>query len=305
MSDPRPLAAVTGGTGFLGRAVVARLRAGGWRVRLLTRRPGGEDADAVAGSLEDEAALTALVAGSDLVVHCAGLTKARTGADFHKVNAVGAVRLGSAIRRAAPRARIVAVSSLAAREPALSPYAASKAAGEQALLEQAGAGDWMVLRPCALYGPGDAATLPVFRAAQMPLVPIPPQPAARLALLHVDDAAAAVLAAAAAPQRGAVWEVGDGCLGWDGIARAAARALGRDAAVLPVPRWLLAGLMGLARRLGAVSPFASPGKLAELLHADWTCAPDRLPPPALWRPTIGLPDGFAATVAWYRAHKWL
>lgn len=305
MNEWRPLAAVTGGTGFLGRAVVARLRAAGWRVRALARRPGGQDADAVAGSLEDEAALATLVTGAALVVHCAGLTKARDRAEFHKVNVVGAVRLGSAIRRAAPQARIVAVSSLAAREPALSPYAASKAAGERALLEQAGAADWMVLRPCALYGPGDTATLPVFRAAAMPVVPIPPQPAARLALLHVDDAAAAVLAAAAAPQRGAVWEVGDGCLDWAAIARAAARALGRDAAVLPVPRWVLAGLMGLARRLGPASPFASPGKLAEMLHPDWTCAPDRLPPLALWRPTIGLNDGFAATVAWYRAHKWL
>ena len=263
---------------------------------------GGE---AVAGSLEDEAALAALVAGADVVVHCAGLTKARRAADFHAVNVDGAGRLGRAIRNAAPGARVVAVSSLAARAPALSPYAASKAAGEQALLERSGAAQWMVLRPCALYGPGDPATLPVFRAAQLPLVPIPRQPAARLALLHVDDAAAAVAAAVAAPVGGQVWEVGDGNLGWEAILRAAARALGRDVALLPVPHWVLAGVTGLMRRLGAVSPLSSPGKLAELLHADWTCAPHRLPPADLWGPTIGLGEGFAATVAWYRVHKWL
>lgn len=299
------MAAITGGTGFLGGAIVARLRAAGWRVRVLARRPATDGADLVAGSLEDEAALTALVAGASLVVHCAGLTKARRAAEFHAVNVEGAVRLGCAIRRAAPKARVVAVSSLAAREPALSAYAASKAAGEQALLGQAGAGDWMVVRPCALYGPGDVATLPIFRAAQMPLVPIPRQPAARLALLHVDDAAAAVLAAATAPVSRQVWEVGEGDRSWDDIARAAARAQGREAAVFPVPRWAMAGIMGLARRMGGVTPFSSPGKLAELLHADWTCAPERLPPLALWAPTIGLNDGFAATVSWYRCHQWL
>ncbi|MCR6632815.1 MAG: NAD(P)-dependent oxidoreductase [Magnetospirillum sp.] len=282
-----------------------RLRAAGWRVRVLVRHSAGNGADAVAGSLEDDAALDALVAGAHVVVHCAGLTKARTAAEFQAVNVAGAARLGRAIRRAAPGARIVAVSSLAAREPGLSPYAVSKAAGEEALLEHADAGGWVVLRPCALYGPGDVATLPVFRAARMPLVPIPRQPAARLALLHVDDAAAAVLAAAGSTVGGQVWEVGDGCLGWEAIVHAAARALGREVATLPVPRWALAGLMGLARRLGVVSPFSSPGKLAELLHADWTCAPQRLPPGDLWRPTIGLSEGFAATVSWYRLHKWL
>lgn len=305
MSDRRPVAALTGGTGFLGRRVLAGLRAAGWRVRLLVRHPPGGAADVVAGSLEDEAALSALVAGADVVVHCAGLTKARTAAQFHAVNVEGALRLGSVIRRVAPGARVVAVSSLAAREPDLSPYAASKAAGEQALLGQSGAAEWMVLRPCALYGPGDPATLPVFRAAQLPLVPIPRQPAARLALLHVDDAAAAVLAAATAPVACQVWEVGEGCLDWATILRAAARALGHEASLLPVPRWVLAGATGLMRRLGAASPLSSPGKLAELLHADWTCAPQRLPPLDLWGPTISLNEGFAATVSWYRAHKWL
>lgn len=50
---------------------------------------------------------------------------------------------------------------------------------------------------------------------------------------------------------------------------------------------------------------ASPGKMAELLHGDWTCEPDRLPPPGLWRPAVALEDGFAQTAAWYRAHGWL
>ncbi|MBC7953855.1 MAG: NAD-dependent epimerase/dehydratase family protein, partial [Rhodospirillaceae bacterium] len=297
---------VTGGTGFLGRAVVARLRASGWRVRVLARRPADGAMDQVPGSLEDEDALTGLVAGVRLVVHVAGLTRARFAREFHAVNVEGAKRLGRAIRRAAPDARIVAVSSLAAREPLLSPYAASKAAGEGALLDNAASANWMVLRPSALYGPGDSATLPVFRAAKLPLVPIPRQPAARMALLHVADAAGAVIAAAQAGVTGQVWEVGDGCFAWEAIARAAGKALGREVALVPVPEPVLAAMLGLARLLaGGGSPLASPGKLAELLHGDWTCSSELLPPTHLWGPTIGLSDGFAATVSWYRLHGWL
>lgn len=300
------IAALTGATGFLGRAVAARLQAEGWHLRRLVRRPPEGTADAVIGSLEDEDALARLVDGATLVVHAAGLIQAADSAAFHRVNVDGAKRLGRAIRRHAPAARVVAVSSLAAREPHLSPYAASKAAGEAALLDQWGGGDWVVLRPCALYGPGDRATLPVFRAAQLPVLPIPGNPAARMALLHVDDAAAALAAAARALHRQVTWEIGAGAHGWAAIGRAAAAALGRNPALLAVPRPVLAAGVGLMRLLASGrSPLASPGKLAELMHDDWTCRPTHLPPEGVWVATIGLEDGFSATAAWYRQNGWL
>lgn len=300
------IAALTGGTGFLGRTVADRLRRDGWQVRQLVRCPHNGAKDRVVGSLEDEESLARLVDGAALVVHVAGLVQARDARQFHAVNVDGAKRLGRAIRRQAPRARLVAVSSLAAREPNLSPYAASKAAGETALLEDSGSEDWVVLRPCALYGPGDRATLPVFRAALLPVLPLPSRPDARLALLHVDDAAAAIVAAARAPHRGQIWDVGAGAFGWAAIGRAAAAALGRNPALLPVPRPVLAAGVALLRLLApGTSPLASPGKLAELLHHDWTCRFDHLPPEEVWIPTIGLEDGFSATAAWYRLHGWL
>lgn len=298
------LVAITGASGFLGRVVVARLQAEGWRIRQLARRPGASDH--VLGSLEDEAALASLVEGADVVLHVAGLIQARTAREFHAVNVDGARRLGRAIRRHAPAARLVAVSSLAAREPTLSPYAASKAAGEAALLDHAESDDWLVLRPSALYGPGDQATLPVFRAALLPVLVVPACPGARLSLLHVDDCAAAIVAACRVPIRHAVWEVGEGAFDWPAIGRAAARALGRDPGLVAVPRPLLAIGVGLLRLLApGRSPLASPGKLAEMMHPDWTCRSDHLPPEGVWSPTIGLEAGFDATAAWYRTHGWL
>ncbi|MBI5165592.1 MAG: NAD(P)-dependent oxidoreductase [Magnetospirillum sp.] len=306
-----PLAAITGATGLLGRVVVRRLLADGWRVRMLVRGklpltlP--EGAEAVPGSLEDYGSLRRFAAGAAAVVHAAEMVKARRAADFHAVNVEGSHRLGLAVHEAAPLARVVVVSSLAARVPWLSPYALSKADGEDALVKASSGHSWLVLRPSALYGPGDRATLPLFRAAAGPWLPVPRRADARLALLHVEDAAAAVVLACSTRSRGVVWELGEGGYSWVAIAEALARAVRSQARVVTVPPSALTVVAALLRPLtsGLSSPLLAPGKLAEVLHDDWTCRPERMPPPSLWRPRWDLEKGLAATAAWYRANRWL
>ena len=159
--------AVTGGTGFIGREVIRRLLENGWLVRALTRRcdPGLEQmgVTTISGALEDEASLARLVEGATAVVHCAGAVTAPNAATFHLVNAVGAARVMAAAATLT-RPRFLLLSSLAAREPALSAYASSKRLGEDQVRRAAGERiELCILRPPAVYGPGDRATLPVFR----------------------------------------------------------------------------------------------------------------------------------------------
>jgi nucleoside-diphosphate-sugar epimerase len=296
----RPLAAVTGGTGFLGRRLVARLLADGWRVRALVRRPGAPPAGAEAapGSLEDERSLDALVAGADAVVHLAGLVRAPDAAAFAACNRDGAARVGAAAARAAPGARLVVVSSMAARSPHLSPYAASKRAGEAAALEaHRGAGPAVVVRPCAVYGPGDPATAGLLRLARTGVVPGLRPPAPRIALVHADDAAAALSALCRGGADGRTVEVTDARAdgyGWAEIAAAAEAAVGRRVRVVPLPdaafRIAARFAEGAGRSLRRPALFSS-GKAAELLHRDWAGDPDGRIDPAIWRPRITLSEG--------------
>ena len=314
-----PLAAVTGATGFIGRHLVVALHRAGFRVRLLLRREpdvpewlGLAPPEVVAGALEDAAALDRLVAGSDVVVHVAGLIKAARRRDFMAVNRDGAAAMAEATARVAPGARFVHVSSLAAREPQLSDYAASKRAGEDAVLAQLGERA-AVLRPSVVYGPGDRETLIFFQLAARRYVPLLGAADARAAMIHVADLVRLIVALAKKPAGGggAARSAADDRLQgytWEELLGAAARAVGNPSpSFVRAPGPLLSGLAlvgDLAKAFGS-SSMVSSQKLRELRHPDWGVAPAERASAPGWKAEFDLERGFADAVAWYRRAGWL
>ncbi len=301
--------AITGATGFLGRHLVRVFDRAGWRVRVLARRDpvaafGAVEVEVTPGGLEDPVTLGALCDGADLVIHAAGLVKARRDVDFHRVNVEGAGRLAQAAAERAPTARVLLVSSLAAREPGLSAYAASKRAAETAMAARLG-DRLTVARPTAIYGPGDRDILPLFVAAARgrPLPVLHPE--ARITLVHVEDAAQALLALADSPPLAGPIAVCDDRpqgYGWDELTDAVARAVGREARTVRLPDMAIqaaARLSGLSRLWGR-SPVLTSGKAREILHPDWSVRPGERG--AAVSPILfPIERGFADTVAWARA----
>lgn len=312
----RGVVAVTGATGFIGRRLIPRLAAAGWTPRLLLRRDpadlawGGVEVEVVPGHLGDEAALAALLRGSRAVVHLAGLIKATTTEAFMAANRDGTRRLCAALREQAPEAHPLIVSSLAARHPELSSYAASKRAGEDVARELLGT-RLSIVRPPAVYGPGDRETLAFFQMVATGWLPLLGRPEARNAIVHVDDLCRALLCVLDGEPNGRTAVVTDGRpegYGWDEILSAAARAQGIEPrGRLQVPRWALRALAAVGdvrKRMGSAEMVTSE-KLRELLHADWSVpADERLLPPG-WAPEYDLATGFADAVRFYRQHGWL
>lgn len=305
------LAAVTGATGFLGRQLVRVLAQDGWAVRVLARRDPVDplwreiEPQVVVGDLADDAALMRLAQGADVLIHAAGLVKAANRAAFHAVNAEGAHRVALAARDVP---HTVLVSSLTAREPGLSHYAASKRAGEEAMRVVLGP-RLSVVRPCAIYGPGDRELLPVFQAAAvLPVLPVLSE-TARVAMIHVEDAARQTAAVAAAPSEGRVVALCDDRpegYGWRELMGAAARACGREPRFAPVPQLLIhaLGITNDFTALFGAAPMLTSAKARELLHPNWAVAPEeRMPGRAPARYDVA--SGFSATVAWYRTAAWM
>jgi 2-alkyl-3-oxoalkanoate reductase len=305
------LVAVTGATGFVGPHLVAALARRGWKIRLLVRRwsplpsLAGIEADLVLGDVSDEAALRRLVDGADTVIHAAGLIKARRPSDFMTVNRDGT----ALVSRFAPTARLVLLSSLAAREPLLSPYGASKRAAEDVVAGRSG--PWLAVRAPAVYGPGDRETLAYFRAVARGIAPRPNLPDARLSLIHVADLAEALALAIERPPPDSICEIDDGReggYGYGDMQAAAEAALGRTARALAVPRFVMAVIAqvnALSQTMGGPVQILTPGKVNEIFHSDWT-AHDRGFAAAIgFASRYDLAGGFADTILWYRRQGWL
>ena len=297
--------AVTGATGFVGGRLLSAAREAGHDVRALTRRPmpscGG--VEWVEGSLEDHAALDGLCAGANAVIHVAGVINAPDHAAFEAGNVTGtAAILAAAISAGVPR--FIHVSSLAAREPELSKYGASKARSE--ILVKTSGVPFSIVRPPAVYGPGDRETLELFKMARRGLIALPP--AGRLSLLHADDLSALLIALAGSDASGLTIEPDDGHQGGYSHREMAAllgRAVGRKPISVAMPKQVLrtaAALDGLIRRDGAK---LTPDRVAYFCHPDWVADPARAVPNDLWQPAIDTATGLAATADWYRVEGWL
>lgn len=319
MSTSPPYAgcvALTGATGFVGGHILRQLVTSGWRVKALTRRKdalaeGNKAVTPVVGALETPAALAELMEGVEAVVHCAGLVAARRRDDFHVANAVGTENLLRAASAASGKPRFILISSLAAREPGLSPYAASKRKAEEVLRRDAGEITWQILRPPVIYGPGDRATLDLFRQFYRGLALLP-RSGGRFSMIYVTDLAAAVAALLRAdnlPPR--IMELDDGKsdgYGWDELLTIAEAQLGhrvrRIAVPPPLQRVVAAASVAVATVTGGI-PFLSQGKVNEISHPDWVSRSNLLSAAVPWKPLVSFDEGFPMTLAWYKAAGWL
>ena len=298
--------AVTGGTGFVGCHFVRLARAEGYELRALTRgwKPPEPGVTWVEGALDRPDSLAKLCEGADAVVHIAGLINAAGRAAFEAVNAGGTARMIDAARGAGIR-RFVHLSSLAAREPALSDYGWSKARAER--LVAASALDWTIVRPPAVYGPGDRETFELFRMARRGLVALPPS--GRFSVLHVEDLCRLLLAILDEPDTvSEIYEADDGRPGgWEHrhFARTLGRVFGRRAMTLSMPRLVLHGASRIERLVRQGRAKLTADRVRYFCHPDWVVADERRPPEGLWAPRVRTATGLKETAEWYRREGWL
>ena len=301
--------ALTGATGFIGSMIARQLVATGFKIQALTRTTSdksclsGFNVHWVEGTLEDVDSLKRLVSGVDAVVHCAGAVRGATRDHFKRINVDGVARLMHAAAEQHPLPRFLFMSSLAARQPDVSHYAASKQQAETIVAENAGRISWIGLRPPAVYGPGEREMLPLFRWMARGVAFVLGSGNARFSMLYVDDLVEAVrkwLINENCPT--GVFELHDGHphgYSWkdviDTIGRLNAKRV--RCVHVPVPAVLgLAKLNLVAARMFHYQPMLTPYKIQELNHPDWVCDNTALTHETGWTPNVPLEDGLRRTL---------
>jgi NADH dehydrogenase len=201
--DQRKIAAVFGGSGFIGRYVVRELARAGHTVRVAVTDPGGArflqtqgkvgQIVPLAAGVTDEDAVARAVVGADLVVNLVGILFERRAGDFQRLQAEGAGRVAR-VSAAQGVERLVHVSAIGADPASPSAYGRTKAEGEAAV--RAAFPSATILRPSIVFGPEDG----FFNrfAGLTRVLPFMPVIAGdtRFQPVYVGDVADAVLAAA-------------------------------------------------------------------------------------------------------------
>jgi uncharacterized protein YbjT (DUF2867 family) len=306
-TSPRPLIALTGATGFIGQHLQRDLLDAGYAVRALVRRRSLASQGLAAGvqvieaDLSSEPSMKQALEGVDQLVYAAGSVRGRTPEDFALANVTGVGLAAAALASHEPGIPMLLISSLAASAPELSHYAASKRAGEDAL-RQSGLLRWAIMRPPAVYGPGDKELKGTFTAIRHGLVPMVAPADQHLPFIEVSDLAHAVSAWSQHPDAcaGGTYALHDGKPGgydWGEIRQQIGPA---RSVSLKVPYPLLDALshvnLWLSRMMG-YSPMLTPGKVRELTYMGWTCSNDAFTAATGWAPRIRLAQGVDALFA--------
>jgi 2-alkyl-3-oxoalkanoate reductase len=322
---------VTGASGFLGSHIAEQFAAAGHDVRALLRPTSSRKFlqiphEEAIGDVTDAESLPAAVSDVDVVVHAAGLIKARNEAEFASVNEHGTTNLLRAVKAHNPSVkRIVYISSIAAHGSSkngkprpldapprpITAYGRTKLAGELLARRSPLAGRTVILRPPAIYGPRDAALLPFFQLARYRFAPLLNGGRNRVSMIYATDAARAALLAATAeadiggriyyPEDGAVYT-------WLDILAAIEAATKRRMLLLPTPRFAyeLAALGSEA--FGAITSrpvVFTREKVREMAQSAWVCSADNLRRDLGWRPEVQIAEGARLTYEWYKQAGWL
>ncbi len=263
---PRRIA-VLGGTGFVGRRLVAHLAAQGHQLRVPARDPLAARAlrvlpnvRLIGTDVHDAGALAACLRGCDAVVNLIGILN-EAGDDGRGFARAHVELMRTLLESCAAESvqRVVQVSALQAdARYGASHYLRTKGEAEELLMATSSRIDWTILQPSVLFGPGDGF---VNRFAKLlRLIPLCfplARPQAQFAPVHVDDVVAAIdLALTHAETHDRCYQLcGPDVYSLRALVRMIGAASGHRRAVIGLPDWL-ARLQARAMELLPGKPFS-------------------------------------------------
>lgn len=323
---------VTGATGFTGAVLARRLVERGLRVRAIARRTSRLEALAdlpiewIRGDVFDPGVVERAAAGARCIFHLAAAYRQAAVSDeyYRLVHGTSTELLFDVARRTAGFIRFVHVSTIGVhghieRPPAdeTAPFAPgdvyqeTKAEAERWLAEHATRHGlpYVIIRPCAIYGPGDTRLLKVFRMAARGIFPMLGSGRTLYHLIHVEDLAAILERAATHPEAGGEAFIAGNPdpIPMRRMVAIIGEALGRRVRIVRVPAGPVFALAGLCeavcRPLGIEPPLYR--RRVAFYTKDRAFDTRKLRDRLGYRCRYTNEEGLAMTARWYRDQGWL
>jgi len=330
-SSGRDSVLVTGGTGLVGSHLVELLVEKGFAVTCLVREPdrlrwlAGQQVDLAKGDCLEPGSLRTAVQNKSILIHVAGLTKARHPRDYYEVNHVGTRNLLAACSQYNPGLqKFILVSSLAAigpspdgrpltdRDPAgpVSDYGRSKLLAEEETLRYRDRFPVVILRPSAVYGPRDTDMYELFRWAARGLTLEIAGGERYIKPCFVKDLAEALyLAAVRQVASGSIYFIAeDRAYSWQEFRQALLATGGVKARNLTVPyaiAYFIGYLQEAAGLITGKPSITSRQKVLEAAQKYWTCDCSKSERELGFASRYTLAEGLEVTWKWYREKGWL
>jgi nucleoside-diphosphate-sugar epimerase len=320
---------VTGGTGFVGGHLVDALVKKGYEVTCLVREKSDQrllkdlNVRLTFGDVTKKDSLTEAVKDVDYIYHLAGVTRADSKKTYETINFFGTKNLIEICEKVNPQIKkFLYMSSLAAAGPSqnripvkeddichpLSDYGKSKLKGEGALKRYNKKIPITIVRPCAVYGPGEKDILNFFKCIKMGFMPLLGGKKRYVVLGHVKDIVnGTILAAESKYSFETFFLAGDSIHTWEEIGEIISKVLGKKSKQFTIPYALLnlgAYISELFLGLFKIGPTFNRQKLREI-RQDWICDIKKAKKLLGYTPTVTLEDGMKEAASWYSVNGWL
>lgn len=325
-------ALVTGGTGFIGSHIADLLIERNIDVKCIVRKTSNlrwlenKNIELVEASLSNKHSLKNAMQDVDIVFHSAGLTSARNYEQYLKANLGGTQNLFEAAYEVNPKlSRFVHVSSQTAVGPSpsldkpinensemnpITSYGRSKKEAELYLGTQKDVLPITIVRPPAVYGPRDEATLPVFKNVKYGFGTLIGFDYKYVSLINVMDLSSGIVEAGLSENTvGETYFISsEDFYNWHDIMDKMGAAVGKEnIRKLKIPHFAVKSLGSISGFLGKFSkkpPVFNYEKSIDFIQKYWICSVDKAKSDFGYKQKYTLEEGFQKTINWYKEKGW-
>lgn len=329
--SPKPIAFVTGGTGFIGSHLVERLLSKGYTVRCLIRNPQklgylkDLPIEIFEGDLFSTYALEKGIEGAQYVFHVAGVVAAKKKEEFFRYNRDGTRNVVETTARVSPKIKkFIHISSQTAVGPGegknpvnestlphpITTYGKSKLASEREVMVFKDKIPVTILRVAAVYGPRDAATFDYFKSAQRGLELLIGFHDTYVSLVQSRDIVSGIILAAESKKSdGQIYFLGsERYYTWDEIGYVTKSVLNRNLLRIRVPKplvFVVGAVSQLVSRFKEKPSVLNFEKAYDLTQDNWCCDITKAKTELGYAQQVPLEEGIRETIKWYIDNKWM